>query len=808
MSDLPDSARCVVIGGGVGGTSIAYHLGRAGWDDVVLVEQHELSDGTTWHSAGFVGQLRSTISQTRMIMYSTELYARLGEETGRDPGWRGVGGIRVATTPERQAELERAAGSATTYGLELDLLSPAETAERLGLLSVDDLTGSAWMPGDGYVDPELLALALADGARREGVAVHTGTIVTGIDVAGGRVTGVQTDRGAIAAEVVVVAAGAATGVVGAMAGASIPIVPMRHQYVVTEPLAEDVEGIPTVRDPDHIMYFRPHHSGGLLVGGYSREPVTWDTDTPLARPRTTFDADMERFAESWEGARTRVPALRDVEVAKVVNAPEAFTPDGDFILGETDVGGLWTAAGFCVHGLAGAGGVGKVMAEWITDGRPEYDMWSMDIRRFGAHYASRSYSRVRALSAYSRYYDIVYPHQEFDAGRPLRLSPAYRRLDDLDAEWGEKAGWERVNWIGANAAAGDESLRPRGWAGEFWSPAIGAECLATRDAAALFDQSSFAKLDVRGPGAAAALSRLCANDVTGDVGRAVYTQLLNDGGGIEADLTVTRTGEESFRVVTGTAFGRHDLHWIRRHLDGDGSVTAEDVTGSRCCYCLWGPAAREILESLTDHDLSFKFLRAREITVGPVPVFAQRITFVGELGWELYAPAEYGQALWDAVWQAGREHGLRAGGYRAIDSMRLEKGYRVWGLDITPETTPDEAGLSFAVAMDKEGGFVGRDALAAARQAGGSGHALRCLVLDDPRSVCLGNEPVRVDGTPVGRVTSGGYGHRVERSIAYAYLPADVEVGARVDLGVFGKWVGAEVTAEPLYDPKYERVRG
>ncbi|HYI35018.1 MAG TPA: FAD-dependent oxidoreductase [Thermoleophilaceae bacterium] len=808
MTELPDSARCVVIGGGVGGTSIAYHLGRAGWDDVVLVEQHELSDGTTWHSAGFVGQLRSTISQTRMIMYSTELYARLGEETGRDPGWRGVGGIRVATTPERQAELERAAGSATTYGLELDLLSPAETAERLGMLNVDDLTGSAWMPGDGYVDPELLALALADGARREGVAVHTGTAVTGIDVAGGRVTGVQTDRGAIAAEVVVVAAGAATGVVGAMAGASIPIVPMRHQYVVTEPLAEEVEGIPTVRDPDHIMYFRPHDSGGLLVGGYSREPVTWDTEAPLAEPRTTFDADMERFAESWEGARTRVPALRDVEVAKVVNAPEAFTPDGDFILGETDVGGLWTAAGFCVHGLAGAGGVGKVMAEWITDGRPEYDMWSMDIRRFGAHYASRSYSRVRALSAYSRYYDIVYPHQEFDAGRPLRLSPAYRRLDALDAEWGEKAGWERVNWIGANAAAGDESLRPRGWAGEFWSPAIGAECLATRDAAALFDQSSFAKLDVRGPGAAAALSRLCANDVAGDVGRAVYTQLLNDGGGIEADLTVTRTGEESFRVVTGTAFGRHDLHWIRRHLRGDGSVTAEDVTGSRCCYCLWGPAAREILGSLTDDDLSFKFLRAREITVGPVPVFAQRITFVGELGWELYASAEYGQALWDAVWQAGREHSLRAGGYRAIDSMRLEKGYRVWGLDITPETTPDEAGLSFAVAMDKEGGFAGRDALAAARQAGGSGQALRCLVLDDPRSVCLGNEPVRVDGTPVGRVTSGGYGHRIERSIAYAYLPSDVDVGARVDLGVFGQWVGAEVTAEPLYDPGYERVRG
>ncbi|HEX5910568.1 MAG TPA: FAD-dependent oxidoreductase, partial [Thermoleophilaceae bacterium] len=660
----------------------------------------------------------------------------------------------------------------------------------------------------GYVDPELLALALADGARRQGVAVHTGVTVTGIGVDGGRVTGVQTSAGPVAAEVVVIAAGAATGVVGAMAGAVIPITPMRHQYVVTEPLAEDVEGIATVRDPDHIMYFRPHDSGGLLVGGYSREPVTWDTASPLAEPRTTFDPDMERFAESWEGARNRVPALRSLEPAKVVNAPEAFTPDGDFILGETEVEGLWTAAGFCVHGLAGAGGVGKVMAEWITDGRPEFDMASMDIRRFGAHYGSRSFSRTRALSAYSRYYDIVYPHQEFDAGRPLRLSPAYPRLAALDAEFGEKAGWERVNWFGSNAGAGDESLRPRGWAGEFWSPAIGAECLAARDTAALFDQSSFAKIDVRGPGAAAALSRLCANDVAGDVGRAVYTQLLNDGGGIEADLTVTRVGEESFRVVTGTAFGRHDLAWIRRHLPRDGSVTAEDVTGSRCCYCLWGPAAREILSSLTDDDLAFKFLRAREISVGPVPVFAQRITFVGELGWELYASAEFGLTLWDLLWQAGREHGLVGGGYRAIDSMRLEKGYRVWGLDITPETTPDEAGLSFAVAMDKEGGFIGRDALAAARAGDGPAQRLRCLVLDDPRSVCLGSEPVRVDGSPVGRVTSGGYGHRVSRSIAFAYLPSEVEEGARVDVAVFGEWVGAEVVAEPLYDPKFERVRG
>lgn len=805
---VSSQAQCVVIGGGVGGASIAYHLARLGMKDVVVVEQHDLTEGTTWHSAGFVGQLRSTISQTRMIMYSSGLYAELEEVAGRDPGWRRVGGIRIATSEERVEELRRQAGSATTYGLEMELLSPQETHERLPLLSVDDVKAAAWMPGDGYLDPALLTEALAEGARRSGVTFHTHTRVTGVETSAGRATAVVTDKGTIAAETIVIAAGAASGVVGAMAGAMIPIVPMRHQYVVTEPLGLP-DDIPTVRDPDHIMYFRPE-AGGLLVGGYSREPVTWDVAEPLTEARTLFETDMERFAESWAGAQKRVPALRDAELAKVVNGPEAFTPDGEFILGETEVGGLWVAAGFCVHGLAGAGGVGKVMAEWIVDGRPEYDVSGMDIRRFGGHWRSKRLARVKALDAYSRYYDVVYPYEEREAGRPLRVSPAYARLAELDAAFGEKSGWERVNWFQSNASAGDEALRPHGWAGRFWSPAIGAECVATRDTAALYDQSSFSKLDVHGPGAAQALSRLCANDVDREAGVAVYTQLLNDGGGIEADLTVTRLAEDRFRVVTGTSFGRHDREWIARHLPDDGATVVEDVTAAYACYCLWGPAAREILQPLTDDDLShaaFPFLRARQISVGPVPVLAQRITFVGELGWELYTPSEFGLALWDLVWQAGAEHGLRGGGYRAIDSMRLEKGYRVWGADITPETTPYDAGLGFAVQLDKPGGFIGREALVAQKESGGPTERLRCLVLDDPRAVCLGNEPVRIDGTPSGRVTSGGFGHRVSKSIAYAYLPAGTDVGDRVEIMVFNEWIGAEVAKEPLYDPSYERVR-
>ena len=798
-----------MIGGGVAGCSIAYHLARLGWSDVVVVEQHDLSEGTTWHSAGFVGQLRSTIGETRMIMYSTGLYAELERETGLDPGWRGVGGLRVATTDERAQELRRQRSSATTYGLELELLGPAEARERVPILATGDVLLAGWLPGDGYLEPARLTGALAAGARGLGVEIVTHTRVTGIELERGRVAAVVTDAGRIECELAVNAAGAASPEVGRLAGATIPIVPIKHQYVVTEPLPGALEQVPTVRDPDNIVYLRPEE-GGLLVGGYAREPVAWSSERPLAQARTLFEADLERFAEAWEGALRRVPVLRETAIAKVVHGPEAFTPDGDFVLGETEVAGLWVAAGFCVHGLAAAGGVGKAIAEWIVEGQPEYDVSSMDVRRFGAHYRSRRLRVARALEAYSRYYDVVYPGDEREAGRPLRVSAAYARLRELQASFGEKAGWERANWLEANAIAGDPELRPRGWAGRAWSPAIAAECLATRDAAALFDQSSFAKIDVHGPGALRALDRLCAGAIDRPVGTATYTQLLNPRGGIEADLTVTRVAEDSFRIVTGTASGGRDLAWIRRHLPGDGSALAQDMTAARACLCLWGPRARDILSALTDADLSndgFPFLRARELTVGAVPVLAQRITFVGELGWELYCPTEYGLALWDALWEQGRPHGLVAAGYRAIDSLRLEKGYRVWGLDVTPETTPGSAGLSFAVRMDKDGGFIGREALAVERDSGGPAERLRCLVLDDSRSVCLGSEPVRVEGEAAGRVTSGGFGHRVGRSIAYAYLRTAIEIGTRVEVGLFGEWEGAEVAQEPLYDPRNERVR-
>jgi len=454
--------------------------------------------------------------------------------------------------------------------------------------------------------------------------------------------------------------------------------------------------------------------------------------------------------------------------------------------------------------------MGWQMAEWVVNGEPGLDLWHMDIRRFGRQYRSQRYSLARANEVYSTYYDIKYPNHEKQSGRPLRLSPAYARLTELGASFGEKSSWERVNWFDANAADGDESLRPRGWAGEHWSPAIHAEATATRQTAGLFDQSSFAKIDVQGPGAAALLQRLCGNRVDRTVGAIAYTQMLNSRGGIESDFTVTRLGERSFRIVTGTAFGNHDMAWIRKHLPDDGSVIVNDVTSGLACFCLWGPRARDILQPLTKSDLSneaFRYMTAAEISIGAVPCLAGRVTYVGELGWELYCPSEYGQALWDALWEAGREHGLRACGYRAIDALRLEKGYRAWGTDITPEDTPGEAGLGFAVAVDKDD-FIGREATLAERERGGPERRLCCLTLADPLAVCLGSEPVRVSGEVAGRVTSGGYGFAVERSIAYAYLPAaQSEVGSAVEVEVFGEWVAAEVAAEPLWDPRGERIR-
>ena len=821
-----EHARAVIIGGGVGGTSIAYHLAEAGWSDIVLVDRHELTSGSTFHSAGMVGQLRGSVTLTRMMMYSASLYRRLKDETGTDPGWHEVGSLRLASSTERMEELRRQAGWAKTFGLPMDLLTPAEAQERFPLMTTDGVQGAAWLPTDGWLDPSGLAHALAAGARQRGVSIRTHTRVVAIDVEPGRIAsrvrGVSVEhrgeRTDIRADVVVDAGGMFAAEIGRLAGVTVPLVPMAHMYLFTEPIEGVHPGLPQLRDPDNLFYVR-EEVGGLCMGGYERRPAPWGLDgIPADFNGKLLAPDWPRFEEIMDGAVRRVPAIADAGVGRAINGPEAFTPDNEFILGESDVRGFWVAAGFSAHGIAGAGGIGRQMASWITEGQPELDLWKMDIRRFGPAYRSPSFTLARCVENYATYYDIHYPNEERQAGRPLRTAPAYEELVRLGAVFGEKSGWERPNWFEPNADDARfggrealERLRPHGWAGQHWSPAIAAEALATRQAAALFDETSFAKLEVAGEGACAFLQAMCGNDVDRPVGSIVYTQLVDRRGGIQADLTVTRLADDRYLLVTGTAYANHDAAWLRSHLPADGSVAIRDITASRVCYGLWGPSARAILQPLTPADLgddAFPYLTAREITVGDVPLLALRVTYVGEHGWELYAPTEYGRALWRTLWAAGAQHGLVAGGYRAIDALRLEKGYRVWSSDITPDETPYEAGLGFAVALDKAIPSIGHDALVAAKAAGPT-KRLRCLALDDPRAVCLGNEPVRVGGTVVGRVTSGGYGFAVERSLAFAYLPsAQAAVGTRGEVDVFGTWVGFEVVRDPVYDPRNERIRG
>ena len=805
MTDLPARARIVIIGGGVGGASIAHHLAERGETDVLLVDRAELTSGSTFHSAGLVGQLRSDPALTQMNVHSAQLYRDL------DVGWVESGSLRLASSPARMEEIRRQHGWASRAGLPLELISADEARELFPLMSTDGVLGAAYTPTDGQVDPSRLCMALAASARAKGVRIAQHTRVTAIDTVEGRhgpsVSRVRTDKGDVETEIVVDAGGMFAAQIAELVGVRVPVVPMSHQYVVTAPLPAGSlpkdRSLPSLRDPDLLVYYR-QEIDGLVMGGYERDsaPAWADHRPPPDFNGKLLPPDWDRFAEIVENSQVRVPVLAETGVQSMINGPEAFTPDNEFCLGETEVAGFFVAAGFCAHGIAGAGGIGMVMANWIVDGDPGMDLWHMDVRRFGPQYRSPRHTLATVTENYESYYDIRYPGTEREAGRPLRTSPAYGWHAEHGATFGVKAGWERVNHY---ATPGSEELRPSGWAGRNWSPAVETEHVAVRESAGIFDESSFAKIEITGPDAASFVAHVFAGEVGRPPGTCVYTQALNERGGIEADLTVTRLSENAFSLVTGTAFGAHDLGWLRRQARlTDADVHLADVTAAWACFGIWGPQARELLAPLTPASLEtidFPYLTAQETAVADVPVRALRVTYVGELGWELYCPTEFGAALWRELAATG----ATPGGYKAIESLRLEKGYRAWGSDIGPETTPDEAGLRFAVRDG--GGYVGAAALAAAREQGVT-RRLRPLVLDDPRAVALGGEPVRAGERVVGQVTSGGYGYTVARSIAYAYLPEDLwEPGTRVEVAVDGNPVAAEVAKGPLYDPKGERVR-
>ena len=807
---LPTHARVVVIGGGIVGCSVAYHLTRLGWRDVVLLERRDLSCGTTWHAAGLVGQLRSSHNLTRLARYGAVLYERLEAETGQATGFRRCGSISVARTAERLIELKRGASMARCFGVEVEPISPGEAGKLWPLMRTDDLAGAVWIPGDGRTNPIDTTLALARGARSGGATLVENVTVTGIQRAGGAATGVRTDRGDITADVVVNAAGMWGREVGRMAGVDVPLHAAEHFYIVTEPLAGVTRDLPVLRDTDGYIYVR-EEVGGLLMGGFEPAAKPWGMDgIPAEFKFSLLPEDWEHFRVLMEQACVRIPALETAPVRRHVNGPESFTPDNRYMLGEApELRNFFVAAGFNSVGIASAAGAGQALAEWIVGGQPSMDLWDVDIRRFAPVQNNARYLRERTREVVGLLYAMHWPFRQPETARGVRRSVLHDRLAARGAVFGVVAGWERANWF---AADGVEPRYVYTYARQNWFPCAAAEHRAVREAVGLFDQSSLAKLLLQGPDATAALQRLCANDVDVAPGRIVYTQMLNARGGIECDLTVTRTAVDAYLVVTIAAAAGHDADWIRRGLAG-ARVTLTDVTSAFTVLGVMGPRSRELLSRLTPADLSnaaFPFGTSREIELGYATVRATRITYVGELGWELYVPTELAAGVYDDVVAAGADFGLRHAGYHAMDSLRLEKGYRSWGHDLGADDTPLEAGLGFAVAFKKD--FVGREALLRQRDRP-LARRLVIFTLEDREPLLLGDEPIWRDGVLVGRITSGAYGHTLGQSIGMGYVAhaggvdtAYVASG-RWELEIATERFTAHAQLDAPYDPKSARVR-
>jgi dimethylglycine oxidase len=803
-------ARVVIIGAGIVGCSTAYALTRLGWRDIVVLEQGPLGQnwGSTSHAPGMMFQHNVSRSVTQLAMWSAQLYSEVA--TPERAFWR-TGSMEVASTPERWEELKRRVGQARSWGLDATLIGADEAGRMIPILRTDDLFGAFFVPGDCVVDAAAISSGLAAVAAERGATFYEHTPVTGIEVSSGRVRAVVTPQGRIATEIVVSAAGIWGPLIGAMAGVPIPLTPMQHIFATTNPLPElaserDTLRHPILRHQDKGLYFRQYGSA-YGFGSYRHDPLPvaaedlLPNDHPAIMPYTP-----EHMAASLEDAYARIPALRDAGLASVFNGLFSFTPDGFSLLGESpDVRGFWSAeAVWITH----AGGVGRAMAEWIIEGSPSIDLRESDLNRFHRHALGRDYIRTRANQQYVEVYDVIHPLDQVREPRGLRVSHFYEQQKVLGAHCFESAGWERPQWYAANAAElarrGPSWPERTAWTARNWSPIIGAEHLAVRERVALFDLTPFTKLEISGPGALAWLQWMAANQMDQPIGKVTYTAMLTAQGGIRCDVTVTRLAADRFLLITGGASGMHDLAWLRSHLPDDGTVQIRDMTSAQCCLGFWGPRARDLLRRVCADDLShagFPYFTARQITVGHVPVWAARVSYVGELGWELYTPTEYGGALWETLWQAGQPLGLIAAGGGAFDSLRLEKGYRLWGADIHTEYTPYEAGLGFAVNLDK-GDFLGRDALLRGK-AEGIARRLCCLTFDDPRVVVMGKEPILAGNDLLGYVTSANYGYSVGASIAYGYLPtAYATPGTPVTVQFFGTRYPAIVAREPLYDPK------
>ncbi|MEO0371408.1 MAG: FAD-dependent oxidoreductase [Pseudomonadota bacterium] len=807
---LPSSAKTIIIGGGIVGCSTAYHLAKMG-QEVLLLEKAALTSGSTWHAAGLVGQLRSNAGITQLLGYSIDLYDRLEEETGLATGWKMNGGLRLACNEERWTEVKRQATTAHSFGLDMQLLTPAEAQDLWPIMDIGDVVGAAFLPTDGQASPSDITQALAKGARKGGAKLVEKSPVTEILTDKGKLVGVRTAEGDIACEKLVLCCGQWTRELAATIGVTVPLVSVEHQYMITEPFGVPSD-LPTLRDPDRLTYYK-EEVGGLVWGGYEPNGIPWAKDgIPDPFDFQLLDSNFDHFEQLVELALPRVPKLQEVGVKQLINGPESFTPDGNFIIGEApEMDNVFVGAGFNAFGIASGGGAGMALAEWVASGGPPYDLWSADIRRFGRPHTDTDWVRTRTLEAYGKHYTMAWPSEEHSSGRPCRRSPLYETLKASGAVFGEKLGWERPNWF---AVPGEEPRDIYTFKRPNWHDPVGREHNAAREAAALFDQTSFAKYVLKGPDAEGALQWIAANRVDRPVGSIIYTQMLNDRGGIECDLTCVRTNVDEYYIVTGTGYATHDFDWIRRNIPKGMNAQLVDVTSSNAVLSLFGPRARDILGRITRDDISntaHPFGQARRIGIAGCPVLALRITYVGELGWELHLPVEYAQTVYDALHAAGAEHGLSNAGYRAIETLRLEKGYRAWASDIGPDHTPDEAGLGWAVKMKSGLPFKGREAVAAQRAVGVK--KIMASFTTAPDVILSGRETIYRNGERCGWLSSAGFGHTIAKSIGMGYVRSDTVIArdyvlsGTYELEVATTRVPAEISLAPLYDPKMEKIK-
>ena len=807
---MTQHARVVVIGGGVVGASVAYHLTRLGVRDVLLLERRSLTCGTTWHAAGLIGRLRGTRAASRLVDDSARLYARLPEETGQATGWKRCGSLIVARTPERLHQLRRSVALGQAVGIEAHIVGPGEARRLWPLCRTDDLAGAMVVPDDGRVIPADVTQALAAGARAGGARLRENVTVTRVITRGGAVAGVETSAGPITCETVVNCGGMWARALGQANDVVVPVWPVEHFYAVTRPMAGVTPDLAVLRDLDGCVYVR-EEVGGLLFGGFEPRAKPWLADPiPEDFAFSLLKEDWEQFEVLMRGAAERIPTLESAEIQLLLNGPESFTPDGNFVLGEAPgLRGYFVAAGFNSGGIAGGGGAGRALAEWIAAGAATMDLTAYDPRRFLPRHNDAAFLTERMRELVGIHYALAWPNRELATARGLLRSPVHERLAARGACFGSKMGWERANWF---APAGAEPRTEYAFGRQNWFAHAALEHRAARESVALFDQTSFGKLVVEGPDACALLSRLAANDLDVPVGRTVYTPLLNARGGYESDLTISRVGAERWFVVTGSAQRVRDFDWISRHVAAGAGVRVSDETEAWATLGLMGPRARQVLARATEADLgnaAFPYGGVRDIEVAGVAVRAVRVSYVGELGWELYVPAARAGAVWDALMAGGD---VVPAGYYALDALRIEKGYRAWGRELTPDDTPFEAGLAFTVRMDKPGGFVGREALAA-QQARGVGRRLLLFALDDPGAVAWGDETIWRDGAVVGTLTSAAHGYTFGRPVAMGYVRYEAGAAlaslldARYEIDIAGVRVPATASLRPWHDPSGARLR-